>query len=60
MSPERTDTEMRRRAFPDEAHDMLLTTDEVARATVRLLRSDLTGQVLDVRRHDRATPLPSS
>jgi 2-C-methyl-D-erythritol 4-phosphate cytidylyltransferase len=60
VSPERTDTEMRRRAFPDEAHNLLLTPMEVARATVRLLCSDLTGQVLDVRRHDRATPLPSS
>jgi 2-C-methyl-D-erythritol 4-phosphate cytidylyltransferase len=57
VSPERTDTDMRRRAFPDEAHELLLTPDEVARATLRLLRSDLTGQVLDVRRHDRATPL---
>jgi len=60
VSPERTDTEMRRRAFPDEAHNLLLTTAEVARATLRLLCSDLTGQVLDVRRHDRATPWPSS
>lgn len=60
VSPERTDTEMRRRAFPNEAHDLLLTTDEVARATIRLLCSDLTGQVLDVRRHDRATSWPSA
>jgi len=60
VSPERTDTEMRRRAFPGEAHHLLLTTEEVARATVRLLCSDLTGQVLDVRRHDRATPWPTS
>lgn len=60
VSPERTDTDMRRRAFPDEAHNLLLTPAEVARATVRLLCSDLTGQVLDVRRHDRATPFPSS
>jgi 2-C-methyl-D-erythritol 4-phosphate cytidylyltransferase len=51
VSPERTDTPMRRRAFPDEAHTLLLTAQEVARATVRLIRSDLTGQVLDVRRH---------
>jgi 2-C-methyl-D-erythritol 4-phosphate cytidylyltransferase len=51
VSPERTDTPMRRRAFPDESHALLLTPEEVARATVRLIRSDLTGQVLDVRRH---------
>jgi 2-C-methyl-D-erythritol 4-phosphate cytidylyltransferase len=51
VSPERTDTPMRRRAFPEESHALLLTSEEVARATVRLIRSDLTGQVLDVRRH---------
>jgi 2-C-methyl-D-erythritol 4-phosphate cytidylyltransferase len=51
VSPERTDTPMRRRAFPDESHALLLTPEEVARATVRLIRSDLTGQVLDVRRN---------
>lgn len=51
VSPERTDTPMRRRAFPDESHALLLTPEEVARATIRLIRSDLTGQVLDVRRH---------
>ena len=43
---------MRRRAFPDEDPDGLLSAPEVAVATLRLLTSDLTGQVLDVRRHD--------
>ena len=52
VSPERTDTPMRRRAFPDEPRDGLLATPDVAAATLRLLRSDLTGQVLDVRQHD--------
>jgi 2-C-methyl-D-erythritol 4-phosphate cytidylyltransferase len=51
MSPERTDTPMRRRAFPEESHALMLTPEEVARATVRVIRSDLTGQVVDVRRH---------
>jgi 2-C-methyl-D-erythritol 4-phosphate cytidylyltransferase len=51
VSPERTDTPMRRRAFPDEAHALLLSPEEVARSTVRLLRTDLTGQVIDIRRH---------
>ena len=55
VSPERTDTPMRRRAFPDEPRAELLTSLEVAAATLRLLRSDLTGQVLDVRRHDPAS-----
>jgi 2-C-methyl-D-erythritol 4-phosphate cytidylyltransferase len=53
VSPERADTPMRRAAFPDEKRDGMLTADEVAQATLRLIRSDLTGQVLDVRQHDR-------
>jgi ribitol-5-phosphate 2-dehydrogenase (NADP+) / D-ribitol-5-phosphate cytidylyltransferase len=52
VSPERTDTPMRRRAFPDEVHAGLLSAAEVATVTLGLLRSDLTGQVLDVRRTD--------
>ncbi len=52
ISPERTDTPMRRRAFPGESPEGLLSSDEVAVATLRLLTTDLTGQVLDVRRHD--------
>src|SRR3954451_12650671 len=54
VSPERTDTPMRRRAFPDEARDGMLSADEVAGATLRVLRSDLTGQVIDVQRDDLA------
>jgi ribitol-5-phosphate 2-dehydrogenase (NADP+) / D-ribitol-5-phosphate cytidylyltransferase len=52
VSPERTDTPMRRAAFPSESPIGLLPVLDVAEATLRLLRSDLTGQVLDVRRHD--------
>ena len=52
VSPERTDTPMRRRAFPEEARAALLRPEEVARATIGLLCSPLTGQVLDVRRGD--------
>jgi 2-C-methyl-D-erythritol 4-phosphate cytidylyltransferase len=52
ISPERTDTPMRRRAFPEESTDAMLTAAEVAAATIALLRSDLTGQVLDVKRSD--------
>ena len=55
VSPERADTPMRRRAFPAESRDQLLGADAVAVATLRLIRSDLTGQVLDVRRHDGLT-----
>ncbi|HEY4188959.1 MAG TPA: bifunctional cytidylyltransferase/SDR family oxidoreductase [Candidatus Limnocylindrales bacterium] len=56
VSPERTDTPMRRVAFPGESPDGLLDAAAVAIATLRLIASDLTGQVLDVRRHDGLTP----
>jgi 2-C-methyl-D-erythritol 4-phosphate cytidylyltransferase len=52
VSPERTDTPMRRAAFPSEARIGMLQPRDVAVATLRLILSDLTGQVLDVRRHD--------
>jgi 2-C-methyl-D-erythritol 4-phosphate cytidylyltransferase len=52
VSPERTETPMRRLAFPTEPREGMLSAAEVAEATLRLLRSDLTGQVIDVRRHD--------
>jgi ribitol-5-phosphate 2-dehydrogenase (NADP+) / D-ribitol-5-phosphate cytidylyltransferase len=52
VSPERTDTPMRRAAFPEESRMGMLQPRDVAIATLRLILSDLTGQVLDVRRHD--------
>lgn len=55
VSPERTDTPMRRRAFPGESTEGMLSAAEVALATIRLLRSDLTGQVVDVKQHDVVT-----
>jgi 2-C-methyl-D-erythritol 4-phosphate cytidylyltransferase len=63
VSPERTDTPMRRAAFPGEATLGLLSATDVAAATLRLIRSDLTGQILDVRRHDelgRVAALPTA
>lgn len=54
VSPERTDTPMRRRAFPEESRAGMLKPDDVARATIGLLCSPLTGQVLDVRRGELA------
>jgi 2-C-methyl-D-erythritol 4-phosphate cytidylyltransferase len=54
VSPERTDTPMRRLAFPDEDRSGMMGAADVALATLRLLQSDLTGQVVDVKRHDVA------
>jgi 2-C-methyl-D-erythritol 4-phosphate cytidylyltransferase len=56
VSPERTDTPMRRAAFPSEDTTGMLGAIDVALATLRLLRSDLTGQVVDVKRLDVAEP----
>src|SRR5205085_8563114 len=52
VSPERTDTPMRRRAFPDESTVGMLTSGEVAVATIALMGPNLTGQVTDIKRHD--------
>ena len=52
ISPERTDTPMRRKAFPDESRTGMLSAPEVAVATLGLIRSGLTGQVFDIKRHD--------
>ena len=52
VSPERTNTPMRRRAFPGEEHVTMLQPAVVARATLGLLSSPLSGQVLDVRGGD--------
>ena len=60
ISPERTDTPMRRQAFPNESRDGMLSMAEVAEATLRLLQSDLTGQVVDIKRHDSLGPEPTA
>ncbi|MCM0675574.1 bifunctional cytidylyltransferase/SDR family oxidoreductase [Micromonospora phytophila] len=50
VNPERTATPMRTRAFGEEPADTLLSAEAVARASLDVLLSDLTGQVIDVRR----------
>ena len=54
VSPERTDTPMRRGRSRTRTAPGMLGAADVAGATLRLLRSDLTGQVVDVKRHDVA------
>jgi 2-C-methyl-D-erythritol 4-phosphate cytidylyltransferase len=51
INPERTATPMRAEAFGEEPAHTLLTPQAVARASIDVLISDLTGQVVDVRRH---------
>jgi 2-C-methyl-D-erythritol 4-phosphate cytidylyltransferase len=50
INPERTATPMRVQAFGEENPDTLLSADAVARASIDVLISELTGQVIDVRR----------
>ena len=50
VNPERTHTPMRVQAFGPEPLDDLLDSETVAAAVLDLLASDLTGQVVDVRR----------
>lgn len=52
VNPERTDTPMRRKAFGDEPAGSLLNSGTVARASLDILLSGQTGQIIDVRRTD--------
>ncbi|WP_308212463.1 SDR family oxidoreductase [Actinomadura madurae] len=65
INPERTSTPMRTAAFGQEPPHTLLSADQVARTSLNVLLSGLTGQVVDVRREDplagrarRLSPLP--
>ncbi|MCD2444049.1 bifunctional cytidylyltransferase/SDR family oxidoreductase [Agromyces sp. SYSU K20354] len=49
LNPQRTRTPMRTQAFGDEPADSLLDPEYVASVALRVLESDLTGQVVDVR-----------
>ena len=53
INPERTKTPMRIRNFGIEPEDTLLKPEDVAEATVKVLLSDFTGQVIDVKRENR-------
>jgi hypothetical protein len=50
INPERTSTPMRTQAFGAEPPETLLSAETVALASVDVLISDLTGQVVDIRR----------
>lgn len=50
INPERTATPMRFKAFGKEPEGSLLQPEKVAEASLKTLLSDLTGQVIDVRR----------
>ena len=49
LNPQRTRTPMRTKAFGEEPADSLLDPEYVAAVALRVLESDLTGQVVDVR-----------
>lgn len=50
INPERTATPMRFNAFGKEPKDSLLDVQKVAQASLKTLLSDLTGQVIDVKK----------
>lgn len=50
INPERTATPMRTKAFGLEPKDSLLLPEKVAEASLKTFASNLTGQVIDVRR----------
>jgi len=52
INPERTQTPMRTQAFGEEPAHTLLSAEKVARTSLDVLLSDLTGHVIDVRRED--------
>lgn len=52
VNPERTRTPMRVRAFGNEPEGSLLSSEAVARTSLDVLLSPLTGHVIDVRRQD--------
>ena len=52
VNPERTGTPMRTKAFGEEPPESLLESRLVAKASVDVLLSGGTGQVLDLRKHD--------
>ncbi|MGQ4514089.1 SDR family NAD(P)-dependent oxidoreductase [Streptomyces sp. DW26H14] len=52
VNPERTATPMRTKAFGEEPAGSLLSSEAVARTSLDVLLSELTGHVIDVRQQD--------
>lgn len=52
INPERTATPMRTRAFGEEPAGTLLSSSDVARTSIDVLISGLTGHIIDIRRQD--------
>ncbi|GIJ22500.1 bifunctional cytidylyltransferase/SDR family oxidoreductase [Micromonospora lutea] len=57
INPERTATPMRTKAFGAEPEHTLLAAETVAQSSLDVLISDLTGQVIDVRRPPGEAPV---
>ena len=50
INPERTATPMRVKAFGKEPEESLLSAEKAGKASLKTLLSDLSGQVIDVRK----------
>jgi 2-C-methyl-D-erythritol 4-phosphate cytidylyltransferase len=57
VNPERAETPMRTKAFGEEAPGTLLSSEEVARQSLEILLSDLTGHIIDIRREEGSAAL---
>ena len=56
VNPERTGTPMRTKAFGEEPPGTLLSSEEVARQSLDVLLSHLTGHIIDIRREEGPRP----
>jgi NAD(P)-dependent dehydrogenase (short-subunit alcohol dehydrogenase family) len=52
VNPERTGTPMRTKAFGEEPPGTLLSSEQVARQSLDVLLSHLTGHIIDIRREE--------
>ena len=52
VNPERTGTPMRTKAFGEEPAGTLLSSEDVARQSLDVLLSHLTGHIIDIRREE--------
>ncbi|MCB5165549.1 bifunctional cytidylyltransferase/SDR family oxidoreductase [Streptomyces bambusae] len=60
INPERTATPMRTKAFGQEPEGSLLSSESVARSSLDVLLSEMTGHIIDVRQQDPTLPAQRS
>lgn len=48
--PQRTNTQMRKKIFPDEDENLLLDPKEISKSIINLLKSNITGALIEVKK----------